>query len=788
MELPKFTAPTSMAPNLSLTNSVQNAGNVSIPSVQAPKLDNLMGGEASSKVGSTTGALGNLGSIAGGAAIGGLAGAAVGKLTGKNSKITALGGAVVGGLVGASAGKLTSGVGNNVDSVKSSMSNLQGAARAKVMANAPELPEQAKGMSGVMEKGVDLGKFQQNSVGNLMSKVSDFSPGKSITDLAKEKDIASGLKDKLNSLKPSGALGGALSGAGIGAVAGALSGGGKNLLANAAKGAGIGAVVGGITGAASNAASGITGKIGSSLGGGVANTIVSGAAGALGGAALGKLTGQSVNVKNVAGNLVGSVGGGIGAQIGSKLVGSTVPMTGIGAAAGGVIAGMVGGSAGKKALTGIAAGIGISSVTGLVTNKINNTLGVSNQSTSTETSATQPTTATEIADSQSEPVSQSPAPIPDLSKNTTQEIQDLADKSSQSVPPPQPVAPPSTSIAPPSPNSEEAYLTTGTSTANAIEDARQINQQINSNSATAKFSSSEIISKKLFMVEMAKAIEKRYIKFYKAKTLPEIRSYMEKDIAKVSAADKALVKDVISSYKGTFSMAYSGFTDNVMSDPENRILSLNDYLAMDSEDFYKLLTNVAEGQFELKPLTTSLQSTKPSFKAFISKKSDSEVNVTISSLSYGTGTSTIPRATPPPIDVLFNMKSIKQCVGAYHFGKEYPDLVASEGTMNTLDPKDGAYFRAWAAVPEVPNGGGERYCCGNNIVMDQNSTEETYVNPAGEKYIFRDLKETPKEVRWDLRGWVAKIKIAQDLYYIISYNPYTIQINTVQVLKLVPKT
>lgn len=852
MELPKFTAPTSMAPNLSITNSVQNlssqAGSLSVPSLQPPKLDNLTGGTFSN-VASSTGALG---STLGSAAVGGLAGAAIGKLSGGNVGIgaiggaaggaaaklaggglgsvlggaaagglastaigklgggklgSALGGAAVGGLVGAAIGKLSSGIGGTTDSIKSDMANLKGAARAKVMSAAPELPEQAKGMTGVMEKGVDLGKFQEKSVGNLMAKVSDFSPGKSITDLAKEKDIASGLKDKLNSLKPSGALGGALSGAlggaGVGAAVGALTGGGKNLLTNAAKGAGIGAVVGGIAGAASNAAGGggingavggLTSKLGTALGGGnVANAVASGVTGALGGAALGKLTGQSVNLKSVAGNLAGSVGGGVGAQIGSKLVGSSVSMTGIGAAAGGAISGMIGGSAGNKALTGLAAGVGISAITGLATNKLNNAFGIgSGQGSASIGTSTQPTTVSEIATSEPSQIqltTSSPAEIPDISKNQPVEVISIADKSPQSVPVSSaPIAPPSNTT-PPIPDREVAYLKTGNPTTVATDYIKEFDEKAKDKKTefietdylkSGGGSSTSVVHNFLLGVDLE--ITNKYTRLFGSKEFSVIRARMEKDITAVTAADRSRVKNLISNYNGTFSLGYTvssysiGSGGSSDSDPQKRSISLKDYIAMDTEDFYKFLTNAAEGQHLLYPMTG--QAKDVPYKIFISLKSPSEVNLTISHPSYGTATSIIPRAVPPPINELFDYKGMNECLAAFHLGQKIQSEIPS-GLWNALDPQQGATVRMYATQGPV-----RLYCCAKNIIIGE---DRVGVATGEKKNQWTLLPDSPESVMGK-RNWVVMMKIDETLHYIVYYNPYTIEIDSVQTFKLVPKT
>lgn len=842
MELPKFTSPGSLTSNLSLKDSVKNVSsqvsNVSIPAISGPNIQNLSSG-VSSKIQSSTGALGNLGSAIGGATVGGITGAVAGKLGGVNVASTAIGGAVggaaaklagggvgsvlggaaagslasaaisklgggalgsaiggsaVGALAGSALGSLSSTAGGAVDAVKGQMESLQGAARAKVMALAPELPEQAKGISGVMEKGIDLGKFQEKTLGNLMSKVSDFSPGKSILGLAKEKDIAAGLKDKLNSLKPSGALGNALSGAiggaGLGAVAGAISSGG-NALQNAAKGAGIGAIAGGITGAASGLASSATNAIGSALGGGsVANTVASGLTGAVGGAALGKLTGQSVNLKSVAGNLAGSVGGALGGQIGAKLVGSTVPSSGLGAAVGGAVSGLVGGSSGKKALTGLAAGIGVSAITGLATNKINSAFGIGNdQGSSAGTSPS--TSVSEIQPSQPSPIQltvSSAAEIPDISKNQPTEVIKIADKSPQSVPESVPPAPPPSNTSSPIPDREIAYITTGNPVTVATEymTSKEFNDK--AKSSDLKFVESDTLTSGgrsgttviyNFLLGVDLEISNKYTSLFGSKDFSVIRARMEKDISSVTDADKARVKNLISNYKGAFSLGYTVSSYSIVgqknseSDPQKRSISLKDYIAMDTEDFYKFLTNAAEGQHLIYPMTG--QSKDVPYKIFISLKSPSEVNLTVSHPAYGTATSIIPRAVPPPLNELFDYKGINECMAAYHFGNALESK--QTGIWNAADPQQGAFVRMYATQ------GVRVFCCAKKIIIGSDRVGVA----TGEKRKWAHLPDAPESVQGD-RNWLVTMKIDDTLHYMVYYNPYTIEIDSVQTFKLVPKT
>jgi hypothetical protein len=765
MELPTFTPLTPTA--LNLTSQVSN---ISIPSVQAPTLDNLAGGIASNQV-SSAGVLGNLGNVVGGAALGGLAGAAIGKLGGKNIAISAIGGAAVGGLAGAAINKLTSGMGGSTDSIKNGMENLSGAARAKVMSLAPELPEQAKGIQGVMEKGVDLGKFQEKSVGNLMSKVSDFSPGKSIIDMGKQSDALAGIKDKLNSLKPSGAIGGVLSGAlggaGVGAAVGALAGGGKNVLANAAKGAGIGALAGGVAGAVGGATSGLTSKLGSVLGGGsVGNTVASGVAGALGGEALGKLTGQSVNLKGVAGNLAGSVGGGIGAQLGSKLVGSpNSGLTGVGAAVGGTISGMIGGSAGKKALTGLAAGVGVSAITGLATNKLNNAFGIGKDQGSTQSG-------------QSMEAPMPPSQPPDISKNTPEEITKLEDESPQSVPSATPPIPPPSPISDPPPEKELLSLKNNIPTYSV-----QNEKEFIENMATSKQESKvEFVSSTgngiPFMA--ARGIFKvKFKSLFGSTDFEVISAKLANAIKNVTPEDRARVKSMISSYPKNFSLAYMRYsTSDDKTIPEKRTLGIDDYIAMDTEDFYKFLTTVAEGQFEL---SDSLEKTPP-YKIFVNQKSPSEVTVTISHPVYGTATSVVPKAIPPPINELLNIKGIKECIAAYHFGQKIESDQESK-LFDALDPYDGAMFRMYA-FKSPTEGIQNAYCCAKDIIV---SSSKVAAATGDKKGSWDHLPDTPREQRGPY-SWLALLKISENEYFRIMYNAYTMEIHIIEFIKMVPKT
>lgn len=897
MELPKFTTPGSLAPSLSLADSVKNvtsqASNMSVPAVSGPNIQNLVGG-ASSKIQSSTGALGNLGSVVGGVAAGGVTGALIGKIGGGNVGTAALGGAVggaaaklagggIGSVLGASAagglastaisklgggslgsalggsavgalagtalgnlssaaggaadalkgqaGDLTSAAGSATDALKGQMDSLQGAARAKLMASAPELPEQAKGMAGIMEKGVDLGKFQEKSVSNLMSKVSDFSPGKSIANLASEKDIAAGLKGKLDALKPSGALGnalsGALGGAGIGAAVGAITGGGGNLLQNAARGAGIGAAVGGITGAVSglagsstnpisSAVSGITGAasnlagsaknaIGSALGGGsVANTVASGVTGAVGGTVLGKLAGgQSINLKNFAGNLGGSVGGALGGQIGANLVGSTVPSAGLGAGLGGAVAGLVGGSPAKKALTGLAAGIGLGAVTGVVTNRINSALGVEGSSQGSAPTVQAPTVQLPTVPGQIQNIQEikpqqikisdvSPVQsigsfqtkeIPDVSKNPPKEIEKIEDKSPQSVPsakpPPPPDSPPGPSLLQVQtgliPSSEEnvrqfaAQIQAGQTDVSNLETVNSVGPDLN------------------FLGTGSRIFRTKYTRTFGTVDFEYCRGKLEEDIKKVTPADRARVKSMISSYPKNFSLGYMKFASDGKTYPERRTLGVDDFIAMDSEDFYKFLTSVPEGQFEL----ADILSKNSLYKVFMNQKSPSEVTVTISHPAYGTATSILTRAIPPPINQLFDYKGMIKTLFAYYYGKPesaeetLKNQNVSDGYVwDATKPKEGAYLRMFSTWG--PTGKANAFYCGNNIFIDQKNAGIATGEGIGK---WTDLPGTTPEIA-GIYSYIGIIRNPEvkDQFFRVHYHPYTMQIGIIEFVKLIPKT
>jgi hypothetical protein len=835
MDIPKITlpSPSSLAPNLSLQSTIKNigsSGTLSIPAISAPNLGDL--GSGASK------ALGNFGGgsmLPGGtSALGGIGEKATGALGGIGEKATgALGGIgekATGALGGLEAGK---------DAITSRMETLTGPARAKFMSSVSSFPDPAPGLKGIMEKGVDLGTFQEKSLGNLMSKVSDFSPGKSILELSKEADIANSLKDKLNSLKPSlpslpslpgvpSGLGAvaqqALTGGAIGAVAGAITGG-TDKLGGALKGGAIGAGVGVIGGAISNSAGGITSKLGSALGGGaVADVVSKGIAGAAGGAALAKLTGQSVNLKSAAGNLAGSIGGGLGAQLGTKLTGANIPgASGLGAAAGGLISGMVGGSAGKKALTGLAAGAGITALTGALTKnlkapdvkipgagevgqslsqQVSNTTGQL-QAQAIGTGPSQPLSGPSNALSAlpisnvtpSQPLSGpsnalSALPIsnvtstkpPDLSKSAPLDIISLGNKSPQSVPDTRAPIPADSNNTTPGKNQIEAVLSGRESTTTVTSASFQETAEafVGATDVTNQAGVSDFVATKAFIRDMSGVIRDRYKGFLRDDTWSSMVIKMADDMKKVTDEDKNRVQQVIKNYNGAFSIGFSSAVSDPkgVSEPQNRKLSFNDYLALDTKNFYQFITGVAEGSHVVKPIvlpSSGLSNSTP-YQVFISQKSPSEVLLTVSHPAFGSATGIIPRIEPPPLETLFDAHGVYTCGFKYHYAtSDIPENKWPKGVpLDTLNPNGGAMFRMWAQF-----GKPKRYCCGGDIVIgDMNCGKATGEKPYEWENIF--------PIPWPY-GAISKLKISDTLYYMVTYHAYTINIDSIQVYKLVPK-
>lgn len=119
----------------------------------------------------------------------------------------------------------------------------------KSLSSQPSLPIPKSGMSGIMDTNVNLKSFQSNTVGNLSSKVSKFSPGLSIIGVGKKIEAAKELLSKLNSAKsllknPASS---------IGAKIGSTIGTAQNSLSN---------VAGSTIGAAQNSVSNLIGKNG----------------------------------------------------------------------------------------------------------------------------------------------------------------------------------------------------------------------------------------------------------------------------------------------------------------------------------------------------------------------------------------------------------------------------------------------------------------------------------------------------------------------------------------------
>jgi hypothetical protein len=94
--------------------------------------------------------------------------------------------------------------------------------------------------------------------------------------------------------------------------------------------------------------------------------------------------------------------------------------------------------------------------------------------------------------------------------------------------------------------------------------------------------------------------------------------------------------------------------------------------------------------------------------------------------------------------------------------------------LDTLNPNGGAMFRMWAQF-----GKPKRYCCGGDIVIgDMNCGKATGEKPYEWENIF--------PIPWPY-GAISKLKISDTLYYMVTYHAYTINIDSIQVYKLVPK-
>lgn len=75
----------------------------------------------------------------------------------------------------------------------------------KISARTPKLPTPDVGIAGIMDVKVDLGTFHSSTVSNLSSKVSAFSPGRSIfrvatTILTTKKNLVSRAKEVTDSV------------------------------------------------------------------------------------------------------------------------------------------------------------------------------------------------------------------------------------------------------------------------------------------------------------------------------------------------------------------------------------------------------------------------------------------------------------------------------------------------------------------------------------------------------------------------------------------------------------
>lgn len=174
-----------------------------------------------------------------------------------------------------SANKLVSSVTSKLPSATPSATSL-----IKNLSSLPSLPIPKSGMSGIMDANINLKSFQSNTIGNLSSKVSKFSPGLSIIGVGKKIEAAKGLLSKLSSAKgllknPTSAIGDK-----IGSTIGPIQNGISNTVGSTISGASnsVGNLVSTI-GTAKDSVSNSVGKIGgttvSQLSSNVSNQITS---------------------------------------------------------------------------------------------------------------------------------------------------------------------------------------------------------------------------------------------------------------------------------------------------------------------------------------------------------------------------------------------------------------------------------------------------------------------------------------------------------------------------------
>lgn len=151
--------------------------------------------------------------------------------------------------------------------------------------------------------------------------------------------------------------------------------------------------------------------------------------------------------------------------------------------------------------------------------------------------------------------------------------------------------------------------------------------------------------------------------------------------------------------------------------------------------------------------------------------------MTVSHPAFGTATSTIARAVPPPMEELFNLKGMKETTYFYHYGKKLEN-VKDEGMWNALDPENGAMVRMYGAL-------NPKWCptiCCNNIIVNwpyAGNVSET------KPYQGKDFPGSP--VQGFPYGWAATLKISENSHYVVGYNAYNIGISTILSYKTIPK-
>ena len=469
---------------------------------------------------------------------------------------------------------------------------------------------------------------------------------------------------------------------------------------------------------------------------------------------------SGLNVSALSG--VSGLAGGVAGKLGGALSSATGKLGGVSGLAGGV-AGKLGGALSSiGGVSGLAGGLGgaLSSTTGKLSGA-----GVSGESVSNN-----------------ETESNQKSEIPDLTKNTTAEVSSLADKSSQSVPKTEPTPNPISSISPPQ-NITTSLETNGQTAQNQVAPVSPVSTTINSTTPTPASASassttnateqvsldtannSDLVDGTLNVVQSSVkgvvSINNTAQKMY-GNDLDTISKNMAKDIEKLTPADRENTKNNIKNFNGTFSYAY--LTMGSVSNPSKRVISMKDYISFDQSDFYQFLTGVAEGQFLLEGSTP-----EKTYNIMVSfDKSSSIGNVTIVSDIYGTGTGKFTRATPPSSDELFDWSDLKYTMSG-GVGEKKPSF----GAWNGIKLPSAARYRSFCISSN-------KYFCGKGLEISQN-----YAHVVTGKNTNKEVPGGPDEDG----GWTARIKIdgKPTDYFFITYHPYTLQIRSISVFKLLPK-